>query len=336
MFPRLNGDIKERICQIAHSYDSKRIADTTFAAIGPRHFSTSCVVLTHVDSEWRYVGLRYAWHTLFVDDELSGPTMSLIRKIYGKYTRKLWVQLKFQSIASHYRRYALTHENMDVRPFYDLPQWPSLLDLEIVYTHKCAFPGLATYLQPRLGRIRRLTITGRVPIDMRRSALLTYSPWLEEIHFKALPREDDSLSSIFNHSDPALFSTLAPNIQALTISSLIDIRITSAVLSKAKQHLHKLRLLGMLSEQLVTIGVLCSQDDSSQARKHVWSGLQSLSIKLLVNSAEDTPVFLRLDSTEFPVLKALEISDSSCAAMCISEHPVRIFYGSTLAKEWPL
>ncbi|KAJ2455268.1 hypothetical protein EV183_001004, partial [Coemansia sp. RSA 2336] len=253
MLLRLNADIKERICQIAHDHDSIHIADTAFAAIGPRHFSTLCLVLTHVDSEWRHVGLRYAWRTLFIDDELPGPTMTLIRKTYGRYTRKLWIQLKFQSIASHYRRYALTHENMDVRPFYDLLQWPSLLDLEIAYTHKCAFPGLAAYLQPRLGRVRRLTITGRVPIDMRRSALLMSSPWLEEIHFRALPREDDSLSSFFSHNDSTMYSKPAPNIQALTISSLIDIRVASAVLAKSKPHLQKLELLGMSCLQLANI-----------------------------------------------------------------------------------
>ncbi|KAI9474499.1 hypothetical protein BX667DRAFT_525792, partial [Coemansia mojavensis] len=336
MLPRLNADIKERICQIAHDHDSIHVTDTTFAAIGPRHFSTLCLALTHIDSEWRQVGLRYAWRTLFVDDELSGSTMTSIRKTYGKYTRKLWIQLKFRSIASHYRRYALTHDNMDVRPFYDLPQWPSLLDLEIAYTHKCAFPGLAAYLQPRLGRIHRLTITGRVPIDMRRSALLMSSPWLEEIHFSALPREDDSLSSIFNHNDSTLYSKPAPNIRALTISSLIDIRVACAVLSKSKQRLQKLKVLGMSFEQLITIGVLSSQDHSSRAHKHVWSELQSLSIKLVINHAENSPVFLRMDSAEFPALEALKISDSPFSAMCVSDRPVQILYGSTFAKEWPL
>ncbi|KAJ2315029.1 hypothetical protein IWW52_004136, partial [Coemansia sp. RSA 2704] len=175
--------------------------------------------------EWRLAGMRHAWQTLYIDDLLASSSIIAIRLAHGAYTRKLWIQVRFQSIASHYRRYALTHENTDIQPFCDLALWPRLTDLEIVYAHKCAFPGLTSYLEPRLGRIRRLTVSGRVPIDMRRGALLLRSAFLEEIHFFALPREDDSLSSIASHSDPILSRPFANSVRELTLTALIDIRI---------------------------------------------------------------------------------------------------------------
>ncbi|KAJ2791742.1 hypothetical protein H4R20_006826, partial [Coemansia guatemalensis] len=218
MLPQLNVDIKERICQIASLHNIFHDECSTPTWAGPKQFARVCVTLTHVDSSWRKVGIRHAWHTVYIDDRLAERVISDIRTLHGRHTRKLWIQVKFKSIASHYRRYVLTHENTDFQPFCDLLKWPRLSDLEIAYTHKCAFPGLAAYLAPRLGNIRRLTITGRVPIDMRRGALLMRSACLEEIHFCAIPREDDSLSSISSPSDPILSLPTAQKIQAITLT----------------------------------------------------------------------------------------------------------------------
>ncbi|KAJ2302703.1 hypothetical protein IWW55_003290 [Coemansia sp. RSA 2706] len=332
MAPQLNADIKERICQIAHAQDAQHIAEPSHP--GPRHFSTLCAVLTHVDSEWRLAGMRHAWQTLYIDDLLASSSIIAIRLAHGAYTRKLWIQVRFQSIASHYRRYALTHENTDIQPFCDLALWPRLTDLEIVYAHKCAFPGLTSYLEPRLGRIRRLTVSGRVPIDMRRGALLLRSAFLEEIHFFALPREDDSLSSIASHSDPILSRPFANSVRELTLTALIDIRIVCAVLGRARQQLRRLELIGMSSEQLATAGLLRLTGSAQPTHSRVWTQLAVLAIGLLVYTNEGSPVCVNLDASEFPQLRTLAITDCPRSSAFAPDSPTRISYEQTFAKDW--
>ncbi|PIA18061.1 hypothetical protein COEREDRAFT_85525 [Coemansia reversa NRRL 1564] len=334
---QLNADIKERICQIANQYNIFHEDCDTSTWTKPKQFARVCVTLTHVDSLWRKVGIRHAWNTVYVDDRLAERVISDIRVVHGQHTRKLWIQVKFKSIASHYRRYVLTHENTDFQPFCDLLKWSQLSDLEIAYTHKCAFPGLAAYLAPRLGNIRRLTITGRVPIDMRRGALLMRSACLEEIHFCAIPREDDSLSSISSPGDPILSLPTAQKIQAITLTSLIDIRIASSVLAKTRQQLAKLELVGLSIAQLMAVGLIRpSTDTHLRPRQQIWKCLVRLTIKPYTIADENIPTCLCLEAAEFPQLMYLAISEYERPAFAISEHPLRISYEGTFAKEWPM
>ncbi|KAJ2825072.1 hypothetical protein IWW50_003021 [Coemansia erecta] len=335
MGPQLNADIKERICQAAHIQDAQKTPELAYVHPYPRHFSTACMALTHVDRSWRHVGLRYAWRTVYIDDALSNAAITAMRLTHGAYTRKLWIQVKFHSIASHYRRYAQTHENSDIQPFCDLARWPHLADLEIVYAHKCAFPGLASYLEPRLGRVRRLTIKGRVPIDMRRGALMLRSPDIEEIHFCAMPRCDDSLSSISSHSDPVLSLPIAASVSAITMTTLVDIRIVRSVLAQTRCQLRRLELIGLSSEQLATARVFCHYTTSTQQSARVWTQLLALSIKLSTESDGGSPVCVSLDPEEFPKLTNLAIADCPCSVAEEPEHPACISYGKSFSKQWP-
>ncbi|KAJ2188037.1 hypothetical protein EV181_002431, partial [Coemansia sp. RSA 532] len=319
MGTELNADIKERICQAAYALDARHAPDHTHPL--PRHFATSCIALTHTSSSWRHTALRYAWRTLYIDDTLSN-SISSIRTARGFYTRKLWIHVQFRTLTTHYRRYASTHENTRVQPFCDIALWPQLDDVEIVYAHKCAFPGLAAYLEPRMGRVRRLTVSGRVPIDMRRSVVLLQSPNIEEIHFRAVPREDDSVSSISSHNDPVLSLSLAPSVSALTMTTLVDIRIVRSVLAKARGQLKRLELIGMTSEQLATVGVFCQYNAQPSAR--VWTQLCALTVRLAVNNDESL-VCVHLAATEFPQLEALAIVDSP-GSKAMPEHPIRMSY----------
>ncbi|KAJ2543449.1 hypothetical protein GGH12_003593 [Coemansia sp. RSA 1822] len=328
MGPHLNADIKERICQAVHVLDAQHAPDHAHPL--PRHFATSCMALTHTNSSWRHIAYRYAWRTLYIDDMLSSSITS-IRIARGTHTRKLWIHVQFHTLAIHYRRYASTHENTRVQPFCDIALWPHLDDVEIVYAHKCAFPGLAAYLEPRLGRVRRLTVSGRVPIDMRRSIVLLQSRWIEEIHFCALPREDDSLSSISSHNDPVLNLSLAPSVSALTITTLVDIRIVRSVLAKARAQLKRLELIGMSSEQLATIGVFCQYNAQSA---HAWTQLCVLTVRMAVDYNESL-VCVRLDAAEFPRLEALAIVDNPGSKAVVPEYPTRISYEKSFAKQWP-
>ncbi|KAJ2535098.1 hypothetical protein IWW43_001890 [Coemansia sp. RSA 1935] len=328
MGTQLNADIKERICQAAYALDARHAPDHTHPL--PRHFATSCIALTHTSSSWRHTALRYAWRTLYIDDTLSN-SISSIRTARGFYTRKLWIHVQFRTLTTHYRRYASTHENTRVQPFCDIALWPHLDDVEIVYAHKCAFPGLAAYLEPRMGRVRRLTVSGRVPIDMRRSVVLLQSPNIEEIHFRAVPREDDSVSSISSHNDPVLSLSLAPSVSALTMTTLVDIRIVRSVLAKARGQLKRLELIGMTSEQLATVGVFCQYNAQPNAR--VWTQLCALTVRLAVNNDESL-VCVHLAATEFPQLEALAIVDSP-GSKAMPEHPIRMSYDKSFAKQWP-
>ncbi|KAJ2497773.1 hypothetical protein GGH96_004825 [Coemansia sp. RSA 1972] len=327
MSPQLNADIKERICQAAHALDAHHAPNHTHPL--PRHFATSCMALAHTSSSWRHIAYRYAWRTIYIDDMLSN-SISSIRIARGTHTRKLWIHVQFRTLTTHYRRYAQTHES-SVQPFCDIALWPRLDDVEIVYAHKCAFPGLAAYLEPRLGRVRRLTVSGRVPIDMRRSFVLLQSQWIEEIHFQAVPREDDSVSSISSHNDPVLALSLAPSVSALTMTTLVDIRIVRLVLVKARTQLKRLELIGMSSEQLATAGVFCQY--SAQPSARVWTQLCVLTVRMAVN--DESLVCVRLDATEFPRLEALAIVDNPGFGTVVPEHPTRISYEKSFAKQWP-
>ncbi|KAJ2772109.1 hypothetical protein IWQ56_001524, partial [Coemansia nantahalensis] len=149
--------------------------DAQHPPTGARHFARLCFALTHVDSEWRRVGLRHAWHTVYVDDRLPHSAIAEMRAAHGRHTRKMWVQVTFGGIASHYRRYLHARDNWDIQPFCDLHRWPRLRDLEISYEHKCAFPALAAYIEPRLGavlaqmrgQLEKLSVIGLVAGDAR-------------------------------------------------------------------------------------------------------------------------------------------------------------------------
>ncbi|KAJ2467686.1 hypothetical protein GGI02_003954, partial [Coemansia sp. RSA 2322] len=236
LLPPLNIDIKERICQAAHVYGVHQTKKSALSGqrSTSRQFSTLNFTLAKVDREWRRVALKYAWHTVYVDDCMTEGALETTRMAYGRYTRKLCVQIKFKGIASHYRRYSQTHENADFQPFCDLHLWLNLRELEIVYAHKCAFPGLAKYLEPRLGNIGVLTIKGRVPIDMRRSAMFLKSGRLLEVNFRSLPREDDSISTISDLNDPILAHQVSNTITSLSLSTLIDVRIVRSVLASTR------------------------------------------------------------------------------------------------------
>ncbi|KAJ1648507.1 hypothetical protein LPJ64_000205 [Coemansia asiatica] len=328
----LNIDIKERICRAAFS-NNIRIAESSKK---PYQFSLLAFTFTHVDSEWRHVALKYAWHTVYVDEPAIERVLEEIQAIHGRYTRKLCIDVKFKSIVSHYRRYSLTHENADLQPFCSLSLWPQLSELEINYLHKCAFPGLASYLEPRMGTIQKLTIRGRVPIDMRRGALFLRSEYLEEIRIDALPKSDDSLSTISSHNDPLLTMSISEHITSLSLTTLIDIRIIRSVLLTARSRLSRLELSGLCPAQLATVRIShLGQDIHSSNSPRLWVRLRMLRLRLSMRqSDDDEPVQLNIDASEFPQLLSLHISDCF-ADKTASEYPSMVSYEQTFSKTWP-
>ncbi|KAJ2791926.1 hypothetical protein GGI18_000787 [Coemansia linderi] len=335
MPPLLNIDIKELICQAEHTRASQAKALT-----GPRswswQFSTLCHTLASVDREWRLVAQKYAWHTVYVDDSPTPDTLAEIRTSYGRYTRKLCIQIKFKGIASHYRRYSQSLDSADFQPFSDLSLWPRLRELEIVYAHKCAFPGLAKYLEPRLGSICVLTIKGRVPIDMRRNAMFLKSSSLLEVNVRSLPRADDSVSTISHHNDPILTYRVAESITSISLSTLIDVRIIRSVLASTRLQLHRLELIGLRPAQLAAVGLSrLDQDIQHPAfRRSPWTSLVSLSIKLCTHLEDSVVARINLDAGEFPRLAHLAITDCS-PSIAATEHPLRFSYEQTFSREWP-
>ncbi|KAJ2160089.1 hypothetical protein GGF46_002547 [Coemansia sp. RSA 552] len=284
--------------------------------------------------------MRHAWNTVYIDDQLGTEAIRGIRDAYGHYTRKLWVQVTFRSIVSHYRRrYSLTVHGESselLQPFCELTQWPHIEELEIDYAHKCAFPGLAAYLEPRLGTVKRLTICGQVPVDMRRAALLLYTNHLEEIHFRALPRGDDSVSVISGHRDPILQLPVGLQVRVITLTALIDIRIIRAVLAKARGALEGLNLEGLTPSQLIVAGVSCQDISTSKLpAAQCWTRLTCLGIRLVVDEVDDDEggaamtLRLVLDAAEFPQLVNLRVvSFGPPLARAIA-------YGKTFSRSWP-
>ncbi|KAJ2594362.1 hypothetical protein H4R99_005810 [Coemansia sp. RSA 1722] len=329
MFP-LNIDIKERICQAAFSYDIHQTEPTTT----PYQFSLLAFALTHVDSEWRRVALKYAWHTIYINEPATEQVLEDIQATHGRYTRKLCIHVKFKSILSHYRRYSLTHENTDFQPFCSLSLWPQLSELEINYTHKCAFPGLASYLEPRIGNIRKLTIRGRVPIDMRRGALFLSSEYLEEIRIEALPKNDDSLSTVSSHDDPLLSLPISEHITSLSLTTLIDIRIIRLVLATTRGRLNKLELSGMCPAQLATVGISRLAQEIHSDKPRLWTRLRVLRLRLCMQQGDSESVQINMNASEFPQLESLHISDCF-PEKSASDHPSRISYEQTFTKAWP-
>ncbi|KAJ2745282.1 hypothetical protein GGI20_002305 [Coemansia sp. BCRC 34301] len=332
MPPLLNIDIKELICQAAHVHQTR-----TFSGLQSwsRQFSILGHTLARVDREWRLVAQKYAWHTLYVDDCPTSDTLADIRATYGRYTRKLCIHIKFKGIASHYRRYSQTSENADFQPFSELSLWPKLRELEIVYAHKCAFPGLAKYLEPRLGSICILTIKGRVPVDMRRSAMFLKSSSLLEVNVRSLPRADDSVSTISHHNDPILTYRVAESVTSISLSTLIDVRIIRLVLATTRLQLQRLELIGLRPAQLAAVGLSrLDQDIHNPALwRSPWSSLAFLSIKLCTHSDDGAVSRVNMDADEFPRLACLALVDCS-PSIAASEHALMFSYEQTLTKEW--
>ncbi|KAJ1814317.1 hypothetical protein LPJ60_006074, partial [Coemansia sp. RSA 2675] len=244
--------------------------------------------------------------------------------------------IKFKGIASHYRRYSQSLDSADFQPFSDLSLWPRLRELEIVYAHKCAFPGLAKYLEPRLGSICVLTIKGRVPIDMRRNAMFLKSSSLLEVNVRSLPRADDSVSTISHHNDPILTYRVAESITSISLSTLIDVRIIRSVLASTRLQLHRLELIGLRPAQLAAVGLSrLDQDIQHPAfRRSPWTSLVSLSIKLCTHLEDSVVARINLDAGEFPRLAHLAITDCS-PSIAATEHPLRFSYEQTFSREWP-
>ncbi|KAJ1768184.1 hypothetical protein IW138_005679 [Coemansia sp. RSA 986] len=298
-------------------------------------FTGANFTLTHVDSEWRRIAMRYAWHTIYIDDCLPNAMFSEIQDSYGYYTRKLFAAVRFRGIVSHYRRYSMTHENPDLQPFCDLHKWTRLQELDIMYAHKCAFPGLANYIEPRLGNIRKITLRGRIPIDMRRAVMFLNSPKLEEIHVCAFLREDDPISAITTHNDPILLMPIANNLSTIRLTTSIDIRIINAVLCTGRQQLHKVELIGLCPTQLVASGVTRAPSTLSAVReKCIWTTLRVLTIKLCIHSLRGIPAHIYFEAAEFPRLKCLRISECS-SIFSDSEFPLDIIYGGSFSNTWP-
>ncbi|KAJ2889617.1 hypothetical protein IWW38_004601, partial [Coemansia aciculifera] len=332
MPPLLNIDVKELICQAAHVHQQKSLS-------GPRSWSRQFATLSHtlarVDSEWRLVARKYAWHTLYVDDSPTLCTLADIRATYGRYTRKLCIQIKFKGIALHYRQYSQANGNADFQPFCELSLWPKLRELEIIYAHKCAFPGLAKYLEPRLGSICILTIKGRVPIDMRRSAMFLKSSSLHEVNVRSLPRADDSVSTISHHNDPILTYRVAESITSISLSTLIDVRIIRSVLATTRLQLQRLELIGLHPAQLAAVGLSRLDQDihNTALWRSPWASLTLLCIKLCTHSDDGGVLRINMDADEFPRLACLTFLDCS-PSIAATEHSLLFSYEQTLAKEW--
>ncbi|KAJ1992594.1 hypothetical protein GGI25_000095 [Coemansia spiralis] len=333
MLPRLNIDVKERICQIAHAHQLNVQDAGVLSDLRQIQFANLTFTLTHVDSQWRRVAMRYAWHTVYVDDCLPNDIFHSIHTVYARYTRKLCVMVRFRGIVSHYRRYSMTHENADLQPFCHLHMWPQLEELDITYAHKCGFPGLASYIEPRLCNVRKLTVRGRLPIDMRRAVLFLNSPKLKEMHVRAFLRDDDSLSTISNYGDPILLMPIASSLSTITLTTAIDVRIIRAVLDRGRQQLKKVALIGLCPAQLVATGVTRAFTDLVEKRERVWSSLKMLNIKICMHLLGNAPAKVYLNATEFPSLECLKITDCS-SAISVSDHPLSVVYGQSFSKTW--
>ncbi|KAI8323085.1 hypothetical protein GQ54DRAFT_125189 [Martensiomyces pterosporus] len=331
MLPALNIDIKERISEVI----SQRRWNTSESKAGLAGTWNNSLVLSHVDSEWRRVALRHVWSTVYVDTPRIEAVLPLIRSTHGRYTRKLYVRVQFRSIDTFYRRYTQTDENANLQPFCELSLWPSLVELEVDYVHKCAFPGLAKYLQPRLGGIRVLTISGRVPIDMRRDALFLQSDSLHEICFRAAPTEGDSLSTVSRYPDPILSQKVSSSITHITLTALIDIRIIRWVMSSLALQLKRLEILGLSAEQLLYVGVACADREASWRTPHTWPALESLSIVLSIAPEFSPMVSVCLDASGFPQLRLLCISASITLPLRQAEYSTALSFGQTFARTWP-
>ncbi|KAJ1837068.1 hypothetical protein LPJ57_011547, partial [Coemansia sp. RSA 486] len=122
--------------------------------------------------------------------------------------------------------------------------------------------------------IRKLTIRGRVPIDMRRGALFLSSEYLEEIRIEALPKNDDSLSTVSSHDDPLLSLPISENITSLSLTTLIDIRIIRLVLATTRGRLNKLELSGMCPAQLATVGISRLAQEIHSDKPRLWTRLR--------------------------------------------------------------
>ncbi|KAJ2335365.1 hypothetical protein GGI00_001398 [Coemansia sp. RSA 2681] len=333
MLPLLNIDIKELICQVVHAHQAKALS-------GPRSWSRQFTALSHtlagVDREWRLVAQKYAWHTLYVDDSPAPATLADIRAAYGRHTRKLCIQIKFKGIASHYRRFSQTNDDVDFQPFSELLLWPKLRELEIFYAHKCAFPGLAKYLEPRLGSISVLTIKGRLPLDIRRSVMFLRSSSLLEVNVRSLPRADDSVSTISHHNDPILTHRVAESISSISLSTLIDVRIIRSVLATTRVQLKRLELIGLRPTQLATVGLSRLEQDihNSALRRSPWANLAHLSIRMCTHSDDGSMSRINMDANEFPRLSYLAFIDCS-PSIAATEHSLMFSYEQTFAKEWP-
>lgn len=343
MLPVLNIDIKEGICRAAYNHQLSNISSHPNDPISTsQQFASLCYTLSLVDSEWRHVALRHAWRTVYVDNHSIESALPEIRDKFGRYTRRMCIHVKFKSIASHYRRRnSFTQITTEFRPFCDLPLWPRLQILEIIYTHKCAFPGLAQYLEPRLANIHTVVVSGRVPIDMRRYALFLKSKCLREVNISSLPDRQDSLSTLSDPGDPILFELPSESITAISLSVLVDIRIVRSVLANTRHQLKKLELVGLCSNQLITAGIshpLLTTDEPSSLSTHPWEELESLSISLHIDPDLEN-VTVNFDADEFPQLTSLSItqshpdSDTDPIDPCPSP-PLSFLYGQTFTKHW--
>ncbi|KAJ2604334.1 hypothetical protein EV177_006443 [Coemansia sp. RSA 1804] len=342
MTPRLNSDVKERICQLVHSHQAYVQGVGAMSSPHRMQFTGVNFILTHVDSEWRHIAIRYAWHTVHFDDCFPNIAFSEMQALYGHHTRKICTTVRFRGIISHYRRYSMTEENEDLQPFCDLHKWPRLQELDITYAQKCAFPGLANYLEPRLANIRKITVRGRIPIDMRRAAMFLNSPKLKEIHICAFLREDDPVSAITTRNDPILLMPIATGLSTIRLTTSIDIRIINAVLCAGRHQLLKVELIGLCPTQLIASGLSLASPTRKDASLslteekdgRIWKSLAVLSIRLCTHTLHGTPARIYLDATEFPRLQCLKFTECS-SLIPDSELPLNIAYGQSFSNKWP-
>ncbi|KAJ1817228.1 hypothetical protein LPJ75_001782 [Coemansia sp. RSA 2598] len=170
---------------------------------------------------------------------------------------------------------------------------------------------------------------------MRRGALFLRSQRLEEIRIKALPKNDDSLSTVSSHNDPLLSLPISEHITSLSLTTLVDIRIIRSVLATARGHLSRLELSGLCPAQLATVGISRLGQNIRGSAPSPWIRLRALRIRLCMLQGDDAPVQINIVASEFPQLASLRISDCF-PDRAASEYPSGISYKQTFSKTWPL
>ncbi|KAJ2780348.1 hypothetical protein GGI15_003570 [Coemansia interrupta] len=332
---QLNIDIKESISYAARKYSISR---SISGEENPpeEQFAQLAFTLTHVDRAWRHVGLKHAWHTVYLTTPALDPLISSILHDHGAlHTRRLVVKVYFKSILSHFRRYKQTHEESECQPFGNLGAWRALRELEIEYMHKCAFPGLAAYLEPRIKGLRRLVVRGRVPVDMRRAVVFLQAEGLTHVAVEGEPTADDSLSTVSSPNDALLAGQLGASITSLHLTTLVDIRIVRAILgstSDARIRLRNLALHGFGPLQLATIELSRAFRDIHVSKPWVWLSLRTLVLN--VSLPPDVPPIVSLDSAEFPCLTQLHICPAHSRRSQDGVACKKVAYAQTFAKPW--
>ncbi|KAJ1724478.1 hypothetical protein LPJ53_001248 [Coemansia erecta] len=334
---QLNTDIKERISYAARKHSISRSSPCEGSSPPAEQFAQLAFTLTHVDRAWRHVALKHAWHTVHLTTPALDPLIPSLLHAHGaRHTRRLIVKVHFKSILSHYRRYTQTHEESECQPFGSLGEWRALRVLEVEYMHKCAFPGLAAYLEPRMQGVSRLVVRGRVPVDMRRAVVFLQADGLRCVEIEGQPAVDDSLSTVSSHGDALLARRLGASITSLRLSTLVDIRIVRAILgntSDARMQLCELKLHAFGPAQLTAIELSRAARDIHVSKPRVWHSLHTLSLHISLASDDDIPA-VSLDADEFPQLVRLCIRPAEPEYMQDDLVRGRMAYAQTFAKPW--